>query len=173
MALLTAVSVIATILILLAMAHTNAIARRSMIQVSELEAQRLRPYLLFDFKFTKAKNKDFYFVFACLKNVGKTPAVHARIEIDPLPHYTPIIGGKEVKKTPSFLTDEISFIAPSQAITDFLGDATRLFETFSPPLFQGTVRYANLNGRKYSEPFVLNLAYLRNAVPMDDTDADA
>lgn len=170
MALLTTVYVIATVLIFVAMARANAIAHRGMQQLRELEAQKLRRYLLFKFAYEKAKASDGFLVYAYLKNAGKTQAIKARIKIDPLPYSTPIMDGKPVNKIPGLLTKEIGFIAPGEVFTDCIGFTGEFFERFNPAIFRGAVSYSDLNGKNYSEPFVLDLEYHRDAVPMEQAE---
>ncbi len=171
-ALLTAVYVIATIAILFVMITSNFLARKGLEQAIELERSRVRPYLSITTKIIKYRDENdkigLPIAYLLLKNHGESQAYNVRSEINPLLYSKVSIGGKDVKKTPYFVENIISNIAPKQILIDSLGFTQRLFETYEKPIFNIIITYSDSLGKVYTDSYVINFAIMSNTSAYDD-----
>jgi hypothetical protein len=158
MALLTAVYVMATLVTTWMIWRSNSLvrksnelARQSLEQDLQLERERNRPYVIFDF------TVDDDCLNAVLSNIGKTAALNVMVEID-----KPI---NRVGKGPiAFVGRPIAFMAPGRTITDGINVAYRVFEGKEEKdlAFVVKVRYSDTRGEGFSEQFNVELNHARN-----------
>jgi hypothetical protein len=143
MTVLTFFYVIATILLVW-------LSRKSLKTATELEKNRLRPYVLFNISSSTVTKTT----YASIKNLGVTAAYNVKVSIQPeLQH---------MYDTVSPLTGrDILFLPPGEEITDALDVSHVFHQKYPDPLFEGAVEYENLGGDKFREPFRIDLTFLK------------
>jgi hypothetical protein len=149
LALLTLVYVLATLWL-------AWLARRQLKLATDLEKNRLRPFVIFDLVVERT------FVFAHLRNTGPTPAWDVRISVSP--KIQALLGGEktfpaeECARPISFIERGIAMLAPGREIKAFIGAWARVRGAHPTLRFEGQVAYADFSGQVYSEPFVADLS---------------
>src|SRR5262245_21380837 len=84
------------------------VGTKQIAQVSRLEAERVRPYVVFDLEFRG------FMVVAVLKNRGLTPALDVRLTVNP-----PLFHGGSGEREPLALSRHvIPFLAPGRELSD-------------------------------------------------------
>ena len=166
---LTLVYVLATISILLVMAKSNRLTRKSLEQTENLEKSRLRPYLSVYLKIVKRggteNSSGLPYGYLFLKNSGLSQALNISIEMKPQLYSEPHMGGEKIKKIPYFVEHKTHYLAPNGCISDDIGFLASYYERFDPPVFKGLIQYCDANDSKYKEDFTIDLEVMKNAVP--------
>lgn len=148
---LTAVYVIATLIILCFMSHSNRIAARSIEISQRLHHEQTRPYVEFDIVYRDSS------IYAELQNHGKTAAFDVHVSLEPQLNS---IGGKRVS---TLLRNTIGMLAPGREISDFI-DVSHQFHEQNQLQFSGTVTYRDTSGENYQEDVNLDLQYYKETL---------
>jgi hypothetical protein len=138
---LTAVYVIATVIIAFVMTRANQLARKNIEVALQLEHRRSRPYLVFDIE---ARGLN---VFAVLRNIGQSAALDITIQIEPK------IMAEGTKKECSLTRSKILCFAPGREVTDLIDVRPKAEKQYGDFVFTGNVSYQDTAGRQYTEPF--------------------
>ncbi len=166
--LLTLVYVVATIVIALIMMHANRLSSRNIDTMRHLEQQRNRPYVLFDLLSLH------FHIHAKLANLGATPAYNVRVTITP--SLKAVVGTSGIpnpseREVPAGILDHpIALLAPKREITSALAYFKSFEERFPEMRFTGSVQYCDSDGRKYDEPFTIDLKYYENLLTISEKD---
>jgi hypothetical protein len=156
--LLTAVYVIATV-ILVALAQRQAsLAQKSLDFASRAERAKYRPYVIFDIVY------DDVVAYARLKNLGTSPAINVRVSVSPR------LGWKVQERGIGFIEQGVSFLAPSRELSEPFGWGEEFFKQYPDLNFSGSVSYADFDGHKYSENFTIGLSYLEEMSSIREID---
>lgn len=147
--LLTAVYVIATIVMVRYMERGNRLASKSLAQVAELERRRTRPYLVFDLESHKK------FIHAVLRNIGQTPAYNVSIQVTPALEH----GDKAARRPLSLVTGTIRMVAPGREFSDLVDFGPKFFARYEDPRFQGSVIYQDAEGNTYEDHFDIDMSF--------------
>jgi hypothetical protein len=150
MATLTFVYVVATIVIAGLSIQTARLAQKNLDVALQLERNRLRPYVVFKISSSTIRR----YTYASIKNRGLSAAYNVKVSIKPtlVHHYD----GQ------SPLTHyEILFLPPDEEITDAIDSSPAFHEKYPEPVFEGDVQYDDLAGNKYTEPFRIDLTFLK------------
>ena len=132
------------------------LARRQLRYATELERNRVRPFIIFEILLQPP------LVMVSVKNIGQTPAYDVRIAVSP--NIETLHGGEgvypaEERASPmSLIARTIAMIAPQREISSMFGTWKRVKNLHTELLFQGTVTYRGADGTEYSEHFVLDLS---------------
>ena len=153
MVLLTAVYVLATILLVRQSRRANRIAQQNLESLWKLERERSRPHVVIRFDFSIP------FLSLIVENTGLTTARNVRFEMDRmLTIVTGLMSGQPV----SFLERPIASLAPSQKLKTILGSWGDAEKTWDGLSFAGTIRYETEEGREINEPFEIELESQKN-----------
>jgi hypothetical protein len=178
MSALTIAYVVTTGLILWEARRSNKHHAKAIQQASDLEAQRSRPYLVFNIdpvlRTTSNYSADWYFE-ASLTNSGRTSAHNVRIRTDPqlLAPAGYGDGDKVVYRTPTMVTSQISIVPPGNVDVESLGPTDLLFKQFEHDtlIFQAMLSYESSDGRCFEDQYSIDLAERKDRVgsadPMD------
>lgn len=145
LSILTAVYVIATILILLATVWSNRIASRAIEHSQELHRQQTRPYVVFDIIC------DGKFATASLHNYGTMPAFDVAVQLDQ--EFKSIANRKS-----TLLRNPIGMVAPGRTISDAI-DSSPAFHEKNTLEFSGTVSYSDAANKRFEDRISLDLRY--------------
>jgi hypothetical protein len=148
MSLLTAVYVIATIIIVIVSIRSNIATKDSLEEFKKAEKRKYRPYVIFDIT-----PKDYLF-YTKLKNEGITPAIDIKINVKPN-IYTISSNKKELCPITS---KGLSYLAPQNTCKNLLAFGSTFFENYKDPIFEGTIEYFDVNEKKYNEKFRIDLS---------------
>jgi len=171
MALLTAVYVVATMLIVLESRRTNRIQRRLLEQAEELERSRRRPYVVFslDFEHKVASRHDtLIYVYASIQNFGATSA--HRITVRTTPSLQGRLGVDSGPRKPAIVDSEITFLPPGHSKRDLVGLSEFLFKDHADEALRYAVivQYADIVGTAYREEYVIDLAAQKETLETTD-----
>ncbi|MFZ1936959.1 MAG: hypothetical protein WCB27_12380 [Thermoguttaceae bacterium] len=133
--------VLATVVMVSVMIHSNRLTR-------QLDEQRSRPAATFCIL------RDAQWIYAVLANTGVTPAYDVRVTCDPA--LTRCGNGTESAIT----AHPTSFLPAKEKITDFIDAGHTFFERFTNPVFNCAVCYTDKAGKRYEENFRLDLTVL-------------
>jgi hypothetical protein len=147
--LLTAVYVIATIVMARYMARANMLASKSLAQAVELERRRTRPHLSFDLESHRK------FVYAVLRNIGKTAAYNVTIQVTPALEHS----DKSAQRTLSLVTGSIRMIAPGREFSDLVDFGPKFFERYKEPRFRGCLMYHDAESNTYEDRFDIDMSF--------------
>jgi len=161
LSLLTLVYAVTSLIMAWFMRKSNKLSSDAILQGYELEKQRSRPYLIFDFEIKKSC------VHVNLKNIGLNPAYEIKIDVEPK-----IIVERNTGSQESGITkDKIQFMAPNREIEDFICSSPDFLSKFDPPTFIGTITYRDSQGIQYTDPFTIDLSYRKSLLFLKEIDA--
>ena len=167
MAVLTAVYVVATVLIVIE-------SRRSYGLTERLERDRNRPTVLFSLEFRKLTHSSYdasYYIFGVAKNTGGMSAHNVLINTDP-----PLqakLGIESELRTPAIVDKSISVISQGQEITDLVGLSAEFFKdkTDDELVYGVTVTYSDIIGKCFTERYSIDLAPHKSRLSVEDSGA--
>lgn len=157
MAILTFVYVIATIVIAGLSVKGTRLAQKNIETMVDLERNRLRPYVLFNLTSSIRKKST----YASIKNHGLTAAYNVKVSIEP-----PLVHHYDGQSP--LIRRDILFLPPHEEVTDHIDSSPAFHQQYPQPVFEGAVQYEDSNGRKYSEPFRIDLTFLKKRMYVRD-----
>ena len=119
-----------------------------------LEKERLRPRIVFDFVFSLREKC----VYAEVRNEGLTSATHVIFEI---PDKITEMGKRGVAEFP--FKYPITHLSPNDKKRTFLAPSGAFFKIHKEPIFIIGVSYKDAGGKKYSEKITHNLNYMKHS----------
>jgi hypothetical protein len=150
MAVLTAVYVLATVLLVRITQRQLASSKRALEFAEATEKAKYRPYVLFDL----VHGAD-TIVRARLVNSGVSPALDVKVTM------TPELTWDENDKGISFINTGVLFLAPGRELSEPATAFPDLFKRYPKFKFSGRVTYRDQQGVTYDEPFEIDLEYVR------------
>jgi len=159
MALLTAVYVFATI-VLVYMAHrANAISEQNVRDLTKLEQERLRPLVEVRIE------SDDPFLILRVTNQGQTPAYGIRIETTP-PIKTAMGGNgsypqTKTEKSIGIIEHGMGSLGAGSSESAILGTFSRVEEVYPEMRFTGSVTFRSFTEIEYTSPINLDLRYMK------------
>lgn len=147
--LLTAVYVIATIVMVWHMGRSNRLASKELAEVAELERRRTRPYLVFDLESHRK------FVYAVLRNIGQTSAYKVSIQVNPVLEHS----DKAASRPLSLVSSTIQMVAPGREFRDLVDFGPKFYKRYKEPRFQGSVNYQDTQGETFDEEFDIDMSF--------------
>ncbi len=127
------------------------ISGKQLSLISELEKQRVRPYVLFNL------TNEYHRTYATLKNYGLTSAKEVSLVITPK-----LERAFDTENDESIISSQVfSLMPPNFEIKDSLGGSPRFYEKYKEAKFEGIVRYKDSSSNEYSEAFSVDLDALR------------
>ena len=177
MSILTAVYVLATILILKESRSTNRLQYDAIMQSAAFESGRNRPYVVFEIISERVTysgyDSDLYY-YAKVQNIGRTSAHNLSIKTSPEINAMQGFGPKNEKeyRIPSILKNELSFLAPGGHIKDYVGPARFLFEENSDDdlRYDISITYSDINNKSYEESYIIDLAAQKERCEIEDVE---
>ena len=158
LALLTAIYVIATIVLVIVTVRGTGIAQRSLEAVERFERERARPYVTLSLV-----NKPLGTIQLLIENVGATAAY--QISITTQPEIMILAGGPNVhpstesEKRHPFIAKGIPFLPPKAREMNVISLAYARFKTHYPSQrFEGSITYTDKDGHQYKDPLVIDLS---------------
>ena len=149
MALLTAVYVVATILLVRHSNRANRIAQQNLDSLWKLERERTRPHVVIYFEI------DLPIVSIAVSNIGQTSAFDIRFDMPQKPTFAiPERKGEPIH----FLNSAITSLAPQQTLKTVVGKWPEIRNVWPTFAFSGTVAYKTLDGTEHVESFSVDLA---------------
>jgi len=158
MALLTAVYVIATIILVWVAQRQAKLTQQSIDFAAKAEKAKYRPYLVFDIVYEKIV------AYARLLNSGASPALDVKITISQR------LKWKDNDDGIGFIEKGVSFLAPNRELSQPFGWTGEFFEQYPDLKFSGTISYKDAEGHAYSEAFSLDLSYLKGMTYIGEID---
>lgn len=162
MALLTAVYVVATI-VLVYMAHrANAISEQNVRDLTKLEQERLRPLVEVRIE------SDVPFLILRVTNQGQTPAYGIRVETSPT--IKAVMGGdgcypqEKSEKSIGIIEHGMGSLGAGSSESAILGTFPRVEEAYPGMHFIGSVTFRSFTGLEYSSPIDVDLRYMKGAL---------
>lgn len=173
MALLTAVYVIATILILYESRRNN----RLMIS---FERDRNRPHVVFWVE-SEMETQDQYFstigFVGKIRNEGASTAHNVKITTEPklIARQGVGAGGKDIYRTPTFLEEKTSILVPNQTISEDIGPTEFLLKDNDDKelLFKVSIECSDVDGQVYSTEYNIDLSRNKNRIYTEDSKSKA
>lgn len=173
MALLTAVYVIATLLIL----YENRRNNRLMIS---FEKDRKRPHVVFWIE-SEMKTHDQHFnsidFVGKIKNEGASTAHNIKVTTDPklIARQGTGSDGKEIYRTPTFLEEETSILVPNQIVSEYIGPTEFLLNDNDDKALNFTVSIecSDLDGLVYSTEYNIDLSRNKGRIYNEDRKSKA
>lgn len=151
MAMLTLVYVLTTGGIVVLMLRANKISQQNLDTAIQLDRNRSRPYVLFNITSSTSHH-----IYATVKNLGLTAAYNVHVSINPKLEY--ISQGQE-KRESALTSQKISFLPPNEEVTDLIDTTEAFYQSYSAPIFEGSITYEDSTALKYKEHFRINLTY--------------
>jgi hypothetical protein len=156
--LLTAVYVIATVILVAVAQRQAALTQKSLDFASKSEKSKYRPYVIFDITYEKIV------AYARLKNSGASPALDVRVSVSPR------LGWKDRETGIGFIEKGVSFLAPNRELAQPFGWTTEFFAQYPDLKFSGDVKYRDSEGHEYSESFSIDLGYIKGMSYIGEVD---
>jgi hypothetical protein len=150
---LTLAYVVATSVMVYAMLQSNSLTRTTLRIASDNEDRRIRPYVFFDIEVREA------LVYGVLRNTGLTPALHARLTLDPLLTHRLSAGGNQESGLTKF---EQGLLPPGKTIEDLIDGGPDFFQRYPERIFAGRLTYTGPGGVEYDEPVMVDLHVYEN-----------
>lgn len=152
---LTVATTVGTFAMAILMYKSNKLMAKSVDQVRELEIERSRPYVVFDFMIERNC------VYATLKNIGVTPAY------DVVTLVTPSLTSIDRNNLElGFVKNSISFLAPSRELKDFIAVGHRFFDDYKEARFEFSIKYKGKLGNIYTETGVLDINFQKTLITL-------
>lgn len=153
MALLTAVYVIATIIIALMAKHSNKLAQKNIDTLTKLEKERLKPAI------TAEILADYPFYNIHIVNQGQTTALDIKFEFTPkLCIFLGKSNSEEKTEKPiGFIKNGIASLPPGGALSSIIGTYELVTEKCPDLIFHGKVTYRDREGTQYEDKISLDL----------------
>ena len=148
MAVLTAVYVVATIILVAFVQRQASLAQKSLDFASRTEKAKYRPYVIFDIVY------DDIVAYARLKNSGTSPAVDVRVSVSPRLRW------KDKERGIGFIEEGVPFLAPDRELSEPFGWGEEFFKQYPDLNFSGSISYVDSDGDTYNENFAIGLSYL-------------
>jgi hypothetical protein len=149
MAILTAVYVLATLVLVILAQRQASLTQRSLDFASASEKAKYRPYVLFDIVYEEVV------AYARLRNSGASPALDVRISVTPRLHWNDNDEGV------GFIEKGVSLLAPARELSQPFGWTREFFEQYPSLKFNGSITYKDSEGQNYTEAIALDLGYLK------------
>jgi len=162
MALLTAIYVLATIVLVIVAKRANSIAEQNVRDLTKLEQERLRPLV------EVRVASDVPFLVLRITNHGQTPAYGIRVQTDP--HIKAVMGGEGVypsaktEKSIGIIEHGMGSLGAGSSESVILGIFSRVEEVYPEMRFTGSVTFRSFTGVEYSSPIDLDLRYMKGAL---------
>lgn len=168
MSVLTAVYVLATLLILLQSRRSADLQAKALKQAAELEVDRLRPRILATLEFVPgalSRHDSMAFVHVTITNIGPTAAVDVLVRFDPELVGEPF-DGKE--RRPAIINCPLSLVAPHQRVRDLIDGGIDFMKRFENVRFAVNASYKDVAGKSYSEQYEIDLEPLGDIWTIQD-----
>lgn len=150
LALLTALYVIATIVLVAVSVRSNRLHAENTSTIVELEKLRNRPIVLLKIVIT-----NHTFISVLLNNVGESTAFDVEVDIDPMLKRTePIAEDEQI----SFLHNRTLSLPPKAELKSLVAYVKQLKEKHPDLTYEGKVRYKDKEDNHYSEPFRIDVS---------------
>ena len=169
-ALLTAIYVLATIILVIVTVRATGIAQRSLQAAERFERERSRPYVT-----VALLNMPLGTIQLRVDNVGANAAY--QISITTLPEMKILVGGPDVlpptesEHRHPFIEKGIAFMPPHTREQNVLSLSYERFRTRYPDeRFVGTITYRDKDGFIYQQPLTLDLSINRGLSFMTEYD---
>lgn len=162
MALLTAVYVLATIVLVHVANRANAISEQNVRDLTKLERERLRPLVEVRIE------SDVPFLVLRVTNQGQTPAY--QIQIETTPSIKAVMGGdgcypqEKSEKSIGLIQHGMGSLGAGSSESAILGTFSRVEETYPDMRFTGSVTFRSFTGLEYTAPINLDLRYMKAAL---------
>ena len=158
MAILTAVYVVATIILVFVAQRQSSLTQQSLDFASKAEKAKYRPYIVFDIVYEKVV------AYARLRNSGASPAIDVRVSVSPRLKWNDEHDGI------GFIEKGVSFLAPGRELSQPFGWTGEFFKKYPDLKFSGSISYKDSDGHTYSEGFSLDLSYLKGMTYIGEID---
>ena len=165
MALLTAVYVLATVVLVWVGHRANAISEQNVRDLTKLEQERLRPLVEVRIE------SDAPLLVLRVTNQGQTPAYGIRIETTPT--LQAVMGGKscypeaKTEKPIGVIEHGMGSLGAGSSEVSILGTFSRVEEVYPEMHFKGNVTYRSFTGVEYTSPINLDLRYMKGALRLN------
>jgi hypothetical protein len=164
-ALLTLIYVLTTIGLAAFAWRSNKLAQKNIQVLSNLEIERTRPYVTFEFY------QESPIVCFKLTNRGQTSALDVSITTNP--RIRLLLGGavsfpkEKTEKDLAIIEHGVSSLAPGQEISGFVGSFDRVRETNPTLIYECALKYRSSSGRNYEELIQVDLRYTQGLMHLD------
>jgi hypothetical protein len=169
MGLLTAVYVIATILIMVQTRRAANLQAKAIQLTAQLEADRLRPRLLINFDFLPGAISSFsstVFAHVSITNLGQTAALNVMVRVNPELVGTPFEDRRE--RRPSIVNQTLTFLAPQQRLRDLVDESSAFFARYESVKFEIEASYTDTTGTAYVDRYDIDLGPLKDTTEIHD-----
>lgn len=143
---LTAVYVIATIIVVRKMSKSNDLAQRNIDVFIEIENERNRPVLIFSIELVRK-----VMVIAKVKNIG--PSTASKVSIHTTPELKELETGEQIR----FLSEQIPSLPPNAELSTVLGMYDEYKKMYGDQVVSGHIEYFSIGNRSYKEEFNFDL----------------
>ena len=162
--LLTAVYVIATIVLVVITVRGTAIAQRSLEAAHRFEQERSRPFVSLTLL-----NQPLGIIQMVVENIGATAAYDIRFAVEPVirivegqsqsDDHVHVDPPEAYERDHPFITKGLAFLPPKAREQNLIAMSLRRFEEVYPQQrFTGTVFYADARGQRYEDPILIDLS---------------
>jgi len=158
LALLTAIYVVATIVLVIVTVQATKIAQNSLKAAERFERERSRPYVT-----VSLINKPLGTIQILVRNVGATGAYAVRIQT--APEILILEGGKDVfpsdesEKRHPFISVGFPLLPPKTQESSVVSlSCDRFRGRYQQRRFEGSVSYQDKEGHRYEDPLVIDLS---------------
>jgi hypothetical protein len=148
----TAIYVVATIVMMNSMARSNQLARAGIELTAKIEAERIRPHVLFYLEFDVDGSNS---ATAVLVNIGATAAYNVRVSVEPK---IEVRWHQEDPET-GLTRKAIPYLPPGHREVDLLDVIPEFLKRYPRPEFHGEVKFHDSQGTEYTVPVHLGYEY--------------
>jgi hypothetical protein len=158
MAILTAVYVVATIILVAVTQRQAGLTHQSLLLAAEAEKAKYRPYLVFDIVYENLV------AYARIRNTGVSVARNVKISVSPQLKWNDREAGI------GFIEKGLAYLAPGREISQPFGWTKEFFNQYPDLNFSGKVVFEASDGTIFEESFAIDLGYLKGTTYISKID---
>ncbi|MEP6820873.1 MAG: hypothetical protein ABI946_00825 [Chthoniobacterales bacterium] len=173
LALLTAIYVLATLVLVIVTLRGTRIAQRSLQAAERFERERARPYVTMSLV-----NRPLSVIQFRIENVGATAAYDIRINMTPelfiLEGGENVYPSEESEKPHPFIRRGLPYLPPKAFEMNVITLSFKRFQTRYPQQrFEGTITYSDMQKASYTDPLLIDMSVQEGLSFISDSDIGA